>query len=344
MQGDAVTRGPTMTDLATRTKIKAERRAAEKAGKLADQAPPTTALPVAPPRVIPPSEQAVIRIEAKLVEARAALVVADQELADASFEAIAAAEPDVISSQSLALAAARRVRDLAHEKVSATVAALDVARDRQKQAEAVDRAIAHAEQVAAVRGALTDRARHVAQLQYHLAAAVTAYREILQANAAAVRTGLPLPSGALLSNGELARAISTELYRLSGSPFLRSEVARQPEFPGAVSPFISAIPASIKPLEQAVIEANDHVIRALASIAPPPAPSIRAVPKVSAPVPQVAEPVPTMTAMEIQATHFHPADLSHHLQPNHAPAPAVADVVAAPVDAVTSLLTQTQEI
>ncbi len=142
--------------------------------------------------MIPPSEQAVIRMEAKLVEARAALVIADQELADASFEAIAATEPDVISCQSLALAAARRARDLAHEQVSATVAALDVARDRQKQAIQNDRAIAHAEQVAAVKGALTDRARHVAQLQHHLAAAVQSYREILKASAAAVRTVLAL--------------------------------------------------------------------------------------------------------------------------------------------------------
>ncbi len=333
-----------MTDLATWTKIKAERRAAEKAAKLAAQVPPTTALPVAPERVIPPSEQAVIRIEAKLVEARAALEQTELDLSEASYLAIAA-EPGMERATNDMFAEARRARDLAHEKVSATAAALDVARDRQKQAIQNDRAIAHAEQVAAVRGALQERARHVATLSHHLAAAVQSYREILKASAAAVRAypGGVAPAGALLGTGDLIRAVEHELYRISADPFVASGKSRLPAFPGATSPSIVAAgnPGAIPPLEGKIIGANEFVIHNLANIAPPSVPVIRAVPKASAraaaPAPQVA-PVETMTAIEAaDMLSLKPADLSHHLQPNLS-ATVVVDAVAAPaLDAASTL-------
>ena len=318
------------TNIETWKQIKAERKEAERAAKLAAIAAATPA-PVEPPApvVVPPSELQVIRITEMLAAAQAELAQAEEEHREASF--VATTEPGQPAYQRLA--AARRGLDEAKGKVNAVVAAMEVARQRAADALQQSVTLSHAQRVAAVQALLVDRDDAVARLADALADAVAAYDELLKINGQVI-AAYPVaraPLSAFLGRGELDRAIVSELYRLSAVPHRNGHVT---SFPGSGCPDIrlAGNPKALPTMADAIGQAGAFLVRELASQAPV-APT-RPVP-VPAPAPAPVIPItpaepaaPTRPAWEIQAeipkVRLYVASAAH---PDPAPADAVVDDV-----------------
>lgn len=127
---------------------------------------------------------------------------------------------------------------------------------------------AQAELLERVEAKFKERDKAVNDMCGHMAAMVVSFRRAIAVNGAA-STGWPFgPSDgqAAMFGNRLTRAISGELYRLSGSPFSASGAPRDFEFPGASCPDVrDPRPESITPLVDQVRAASDYAVQRMRS-------------------------------------------------------------------------------
>ena len=162
----------------------------------------------------PPSSQSVQSVSTALGMARQKLDQLEAAVKLASYEA---ADPDDQQAQTR-LADAKVARSATKGRIADLAAALEVAREREQQANQDKLAEERQGVVAAVLGHLSDRDAAGARLQDHLEQAAFAWREMIAANDAALRDagGVPLPAAGEVGLGQAKRLVATEMWRALG--------------------------------------------------------------------------------------------------------------------------------
>ena len=190
--------------------------------------------------------------------------------------------------------ALEKERERAERRISLLeekAAAEQRARQEKAQADLIERSAAN----------FRERDAANAEMLEHMGPLIVAFRKALAAGVAAV-SGWPFNVGdhqAALVGAAYIRAISSELYRLTGSPYLGAGGVvgvGGVEFPGALCPSITdPRPEAIKPLAEQVAEATAYALRIMREspirplpIAAPPQPVVAAIAPAATPAAELA--------------------------------------------------------